>query len=195
MRLLIMGPPGAGKGTQATRLQGLLGIPHISTGDIFRDHVARGTDLGRTAQDYMSRGAYVPDELTNTMVATRLADEDARPGFVLDGYPRTPDQAQRLQDLLALSGHDLDAVLCLVVPRDELLDRLASRAEVGGRADDAVEVVARRLDVYEHQTAPMVDLFRSMDLLVEVDGVGSTDHVTRRLAAALGVLDEDQSSA
>lgn len=195
MRLLIMGPPGAGKGTQATRLQRLLAVPHISTGDIFRDHVGAGTDLGRKAQAFMDRGEYVPDELTNAMVDARLADGDTARGFVLDGYPRTPDQARRLEDRLAEVGHGLDAVLCLTVPRGELLDRLASRAGTAGRADDAVEVVERRLDVYARQTLPLMELYRERDMLIEVVGVGSTDDVTRRLASVLGVLEVGGSTA
>jgi len=195
MRLLIMGPPGAGKGTQATRLQSLLAVPHISTGDIFREHVGAGTDLGREAQAFMTRGEYVPDELTNAMVDARLARGDAAHGFVLDGYPRTPDQARRLEERLAEAGHGLDAVLSLVVPREDLLDRLAFRAGTAGRADDAVEVVERRLDVYARQTLPLMELYRERDLLVEVVGVGSPDDVTRRVASALGVREVGESTA
>lgn len=195
MRLLIMGPPGAGKGTQAARLQSLLAVPHISTGDIFRDHVGAGTDLGREAQAFMNRGEYVPDELTNAMVDARLARGDAAHGFVLDGYPRTPDQARRLEVRLAEAGHALDAVLSLVVPREDLLDRLAFRAGTAGRADDAVEVVERRLDVYARQTLPLIEFYRERDMLVEVVGVGSPDDVTRRVASALGVREMGGSTA
>ncbi|GCD88188.1 adenylate kinase [Nocardioides sp. LS1] len=185
MRLLIMGPPGAGKGTQALRLQQLLGAPHISTGDIFRANVASETDLGRAAQGFMDKGEYVPDELTNAMVSERLSQPDVEAGFILDGYPRTAEQVLRLEDFLGRRGLALDAVPCLVVPRDDLLDRLTARAAESGRADDTADVVMHRLDVYDRQTAPLLDLYRERRLLREVPGTGSPDDVTRRLFEAL----------
>lgn len=196
MRLLILGPPGAGKGTQAARLQLLTGVPHISTGDIFRTHVAEQTKLGKAAQGFMDKGAYVPDELTNAMVAERLALRDAAVGFILDGYPRTADQVIRLEDLLAERGLALDAAACLVVPREDLLLRLTVRASRGDRADDTSDVVAHRLDVYDQQTAPILDLYRQRGLLREVSGTGSPDDVTHRLVDVIqGAEDNGEQTA
>lgn len=184
-RILLMGPPGVGKGTQAVRLGQLLQLPHISTGDIFRANVAERTTLGRAAQRYMDRGEYVPDELTNALVFDRLGQPEAEHGFILDGYPRTADQVVRLEAFMEERDLQLDAVPCLMVPRRHLLDRLTARAVASGRSDDAREVVAHRLDVYERETAPLLDLYRERGLLAEVPGTGSPDDVTQRL---LGVL-------
>ncbi|KHL17150.1 adenylate kinase [Mumia flava] len=184
MRLLFMGPPGAGKGTQATLLAEKLGIPHISTGDIFRANVSEGTELGRKAQSYMDKGEYVPDEVTNAMVRDRLAADDARVGFLLDGYPRTVDQVDTLDAILADLGESLEAVVELVVDREELIARLLKRAETSGRTDDTEEVIRHRQEVYE-QTTPLLSVYRDRGLLVQVDGVGDVDDVQARILSAL----------
>jgi len=186
MKLLMMGPPGAGKGTQASRFAVELGIPHVSTGDIFRENVADQTLLGKQAQGYMDRGEYVPDELTNALVADRLARRDAQAGFILDGYPRTPDQVDCLDRMLGNRGQQLDHVLYLDVPRDELVTRLTSRATASGRSDDDPAVVERRLDVFDAETAPLLGLYRKRGILRTVDGLGTLEQVANRMRVALG---------
>lgn len=185
MRVVLFGPPGAGKGTQARRIAERLAIPAISTGDIFRANVTEGTDLGRQAKQYMDAGEYVPDHVTNGMVHDRLAEGDTDAGFLLDGYPRTREQVDTLDAMLAGRGASLDRVVCLDVGRDELVTRLINRAAVEGRSDDTPEVVARRLDVYDEQTAPLVGIYDERGLLVTVDGVGPMDDVTDRVVKAL----------
>jgi adenylate kinase len=185
MRLILLGPPGAGKGTQARRIAGRLGVPAVSTGDIFRSNVAAGTPLGREAQQYMDAGEYVPDHVTNAMVRDRLAEGDTAEGFLLDGYPRTRQQVETLDAVLAEQGTALDRVVELVVGRHELLERLVRRAAVEGRSDDTPEVIAHRLDVYDEQTAPLVAGYAERGLLVTVDGVGEMDEVTDRVLGAL----------
>jgi len=182
-----MGPPGAGKGTQAVGLAARVGIPHISTGDIFRANVSQGTPLGVEAQRYMDAGEYVPDDVTNAMVRDRLAQPDCAPGFLLDGYPRTVDQVAQLDDMLASSGHALDRVVELTVDIDEVVGRLVRRAADQGRADDTEDVIRRRLEIYAEQTAPLLAMYASRGLLVQVDGLGEIDDVTGRLASALGL--------
>ncbi len=184
-RLLIVGPPGAGKGTQAVRLAETFGIPAISTGDIFRENVRNETELGVLAKSFMDRGEYVPDNVTNDLVADRLTWADAEGGFLLDGYPRTTDQAATLDRILSGNGHQLDAVIELVADTDEVVGRLLKRANEQGRSDDTEEVIRHRLDVYTAQTAPLVDLYEQRGLLVRVDGLGQVDEVTRRVADAL----------
>ncbi|MEI8260820.1 MAG: adenylate kinase [Actinomycetes bacterium] len=185
MRLVFMGPPGAGKGTQATGLAARLGIPHISTGDIFRANVSQGTPLGVDARRYMDAGEYVPDDVTNAMVRDRLAQSDCAPGFLLDGYPRTVDQVAQLDDMLASSGHALDRVVELTVDIDEVVGRLVRRAADQGRADDTEDVIRRRLEVYAEQTAPLLAVYSARGLLVQVDGLGDIDEVAGRLASVL----------
>lgn len=185
-RLVIMGPQGAGKGTQAARLAERLGVPAISTGDIFRANIKGGTELGRLAQSYTARGDLVPDSVTNDMVRDRLAQADVERGFILDGYPRNAAQVAELDAILAEHDAALDAVVELTAERDELLARLARRAEVEGREDDTPESIARRLDIYAEQTAPLTSAYAARDLLVRVDGIGAIDEVTARLLAALG---------
>ncbi|MCY4726346.1 adenylate kinase [Nocardioides sp. STR2] len=185
MKLLLMGPPGAGKGTQASRFAADLRAPHISTGDIFRENVAGQTPLGKQAQAYMDRGEYVPDELTNALVAERLARADAQPGFILDGYPRTPDQVAWLDAMLSHRGQQVDHVLWLDVARTELVTRLTSRAAASGRSDDDPAVVERRLDVFDAQTAPLLALYRARGILRSVDGVGTLEQVAGRMRTAL----------
>ncbi|WP_255491637.1 MULTISPECIES: adenylate kinase [unclassified Actinotalea] len=184
-RLVIMGPQGAGKGTQAARLAERLGVPAISTGDIFRANIKGGTELGVLAQSYTARGELVPDSVTNDMVRDRLAQEDVREGFILDGYPRNAAQVAELDAILAESGLALDAVVELAADRDELLARLAKRAAIEGREDDTPESIARRLDIYAEQTAPLTSAYETRGLLVRVDGIGGIDEVTERLVAAL----------
>lgn len=188
MRLILMGPPGAGKGTQARFVADHFGIPAISTGDIFRANVSGGTELGREAQRYMDAGEYVPDEITNEMVRNRLAEADAEPGFLLDGYPRTVAQVEELDAMLAERGHALDAAVVLTVDEEELVQRLLQRAAVEGRADDTEEVIRRRQEVYAEQTEPLIDVYRSRGLLVEVDGMGEVDEVTRRIFESLDLV-------
>lgn len=185
MRLLLIGPPGAGKGTQAAVLSTELGVPHISTGEIFRANVAEGTDLGQQAKRYMEAGEYVPDEITNAMVASRLGEDDAQDGFLLDGYPRTLQQVAELDGILADGGHELETVLEITADTDELVGRLLKRAEVEGRADDTEEVIRRRMDVYAEQTAPLIRVYGERGILRSVDGLGSVEDVSGRLLAAL----------
>lgn len=185
-RLLIVGPPGAGKGTQAARIAERFGIPTISTGDIFRKNIAEQTELGRQVKAIVDSGDYVPDSLTNALVTDRLEQADAHGGFLLDGYPRTTDQVAYLTDLLASHGHRLDAVIRLVADQDEVVRRLRQRAVEQGRADDTEEAIRHRQEVYQRETAPLLDLFGEQGLLVEVDGLGPIDEVTARLFEALG---------
>jgi adenylate kinase len=176
-----MGPPGAGKGTHAELLAGRLGVPVISTGDIFRAQVAAGTDLGRTAQRYLDAGEYVPDEVTNAMVRERLDAGDCRPGFLLDGYPRTLDQAAVLDEVLAAQVRSLVAVVVLQVDQEALVQRLLRRAEIEHRSDDTEEVIRRRLEVYAEQTVPLISLYGGRGLLREVDGNGEIPEVRERV--------------
>jgi adenylate kinase len=190
MRLVLMGPPGAGKGTQAKFVADHFKIPAISTGDIFRFNVDQGTPLGLEAQRYMESGEYVPDEITNLMVRDRIDQPDAEPGFLLDGYPRTLDQVKELDGMIAFTGHRLDAAVALTVDGDEIVQRLLQRAESEGRADDTEDVIRRRQEVYAEQTAPLIDVYRNRGILVEVDGLGKVDDVTARIFDALDVVPE-----
>lgn len=167
--VLLMGPPGAGKGTHAGHLAEYLGVPVISTGDLFRRNIAEGTELGRTAQQYLDAGEYVPDEVTNDMVRDRLAATDARPGFVLDGYPRTLDQAGVLDGILDGQGRSLDAAVVLQVHPDALVTRLLKRAEIEHRSDDTEAVIRRRFEIYHEQTAPLFDFYAARGIHHEVD--------------------------
>lgn len=185
MRLLIMGPPGAGKGTQATRIADRYGIPAISTGDIFRRNLAEGTPLGVQAKAYMDAGEYVPDDVTNAMVADRLAQPDTTDGWLLDGYPRTMGQVDTLDGILADQGTPLDVVLELTVETDAVVSRLLKRAEIEGRSDDNAETIRRRMEVYLGQTAPLTTEYDRRGLLVRVDGMGTMDEVTDRIVDAL----------
>ena len=184
-RLLLIGMPGAGKGTQAERLSEAFGIPAISTGDIFRHNVKNETELGKQAKAFMDRGEYVPDSLTNALVRDRLSHEDAAGGFLLDGYPRTADQVAELDDILASHSQQLDAVVMLTADVDEVVRRLLNRAIEQGRADDTDDVIRRRLEVYEEQTAPLVSVYASRNLVITVDGLGEVAEVTARIVEAL----------
>lgn len=183
-RLLIIGPPGAGKGTQANRIAEGYGVPAISTGDIFRANIKGATELGKKVQAIIEAGELVPDSLTNEIVADRLAQADAAPGFLLDGYPRTVDQVAALDDML--EGESLDAVVLLEADTDEVVARLLNRAQLEGRADDTEEVIRHRQNVYAEQTAPLIDLFSKRGILVTVDGMGSVDEVADRITSGLG---------
>ena len=185
IRLLLIGPPGAGKGTQAAKLALRLGIPAISTGDIFRENVRNETPLGLEAKAFMDRGEYVPDSLTNALVRDRLNQEDALGGFLLDGYPRTIQQVQELDDILDETDKVLDVVVQLTADGDELMRRLTGRAIEQGRSDDTPDVIRRRLEVYEEQTAPLIDVYASRGLVAKVNGLGEIDEVTSRIVEVL----------
>lgn len=184
-RLLIVGPPGAGKGTQAARISERFGIPTISTGDIFRKNIAEQTELGVQVKAIVDAGDYVPDSLTNALVTDRLSEADADGGFLLDGYPRTPAQVEYLNDLLASHGHSLDAVIRLVADQEEIVRRLRLRSTEQGRADDSEDAIRHRQEVYQRETAPLIEMFGRQGLLVEVDGLGAVDDVTERIFSAL----------
>ena len=184
-RLLLIGPPGAGKGTQASRLSEAYLIPAISTGDIFRDNVRNETQLGKQAKAFMDAGDNVPDSLTNDLIRHRLAEPDALHGFLLDGYPRTIDQVRELDEFLQSHGTALDAVVELVADPDVVVDRLRKRALEQGRADDDEAVVRHRLDVYRQQTEPLVDVYDGRGVLVAIDALGDIDDVTARIVEAL----------
>ena len=184
-RLVLFGPPGAGKGTQAARISERLGVPAISTGDIFRSNIAGGTELGRQVVTFTSVGALVPDELTDELVRDRLQQADAAQGFLLDGYPRNVAQVGALDAMLAEAGTPLDAVVEITADADVVVDRLLKRALVEGRADDTEDVIRHRLDVYAEQTAPIAKVYADRGVLVQVDGIGELDEVTERLMRAL----------
>ena len=184
-RMVLLGPPGAGKGTQAARIAERLGVPAISTGDIFRANVAGATELGTQAKAYMDKGEYVPDSITNAMVADRIAQADCENGFLLDGYPRTTAQVGELDSMLKASGLALDVVVEITADAEAVVARLLKRAGEQGRADDTEPVIRRRLEVYAESTAPLADLYAERDLLVQVDGMGEIDVVTGRIMEAL----------
>lgn len=185
MRIVLMGPPGAGKGTQAVVVAKHLGIPHISTGEIFRSHLSQGTPLGIAAGMYMDRGNYVPDRITNAMVRNRLAQPDAADGFLLDGYPRTLDQVAVLDEMLADTGLKIDDVVELTINTDEVIARLLKRAAEQGRADDTEEVIRRRIEIYNEQTDPLTQVYADQGILVQVDGMGGIEEVRDRVLASL----------
>jgi adenylate kinase len=185
IRLLLIGAPGAGKGTQAEKLAEAFQIPAISTGDIFRHNVKNETELGKQAKAFMDRGEYVPDSLTNDLVRDRLSHADAIEGFLLDGYPRTADQVVELDDILGEQGNKLDVVVQLTADTDEVVRRLLNRAIEQGRADDTEDVIRRRLEVYEEQTAPLTETYAARGLVVMIDGLGEVAEVTGRILDAL----------
>lgn len=182
-RLLIIGPPGAGKGTQAARIAERYDVPAISTGDIFRANIQGGTELGQQVQAIIKAGELVPDSLTNEIVRDRLHQDDASRGFLLDGYPRNVEQVHALDGML--EGDALDAVVLLVADTDEVVARLLKRAEIEGREDDTEEVIRHRQEIYAEQTAPLIHLFTKRGILVSVDGLGAIDEVAGRIASAL----------
>ena len=184
-RFLLIGPPGAGKGTQAERLAKAFNIPAVSTGDIFRMNVKNETELGKLAKSFMDRGEYVPDSVTNDLVRDRLSNEDAAGGFLLDGYPRTADQVSELDSILEAAGTKLDAVVQLTADTEEIVRRLLNRAIEQGRTDDTEDVIRRRLEIYANETAPLTSVYASRGLVVLVDGLGAIDEVTNRILEAL----------
>jgi adenylate kinase len=181
MRIVLLGPPGAGKGTQAARIARRFSAPHIATGDIFRANVASGTELGRVAQEYMDRGDLVPDDVVIAMVMERLAADDCESGFVLDGFPRTVNQAEALDRQLVDLGAPLHAVLCVEAGEEELLRRLAGRAAAEHRSDDAEQTIRHRLEVFGIKTRPLIDYYAHRGLLVNVDAMGPIEVVTKRI--------------
>jgi len=184
-RLLLIGPPGAGKGTQATILAETFAIPAISTGDMFRANVANKTELGLKVKAIMDAGEYVPDSLTNEIVADRLAQPDAAGGFLLDGYPRTIEQVHELDRMLAAAGTALDAVVLITADTDEVVGRLLKRAQEQGRTDDTEDVIRHRMNVYAEQTAPLIDVYEQRGHVLTVDGLGEVTDVTERILNAL----------
>ena len=184
-RFLLIGPPGAGKGTQAALLANAYGIPAISTGDIFRKNVKDETELGLKVKSIMDRGEYVPDSLTNELIRDRLSQSDAEAGFLLDGYPRTNDQVNELDDILSSQHRILDAVVLLVADPDELVRRLLKRAEEQGRTDDTEDIIRHRQNVYLEQTQPLIEIYSSRSIVVEIDGLGQVGEVTERILNAL----------
>jgi adenylate kinase len=184
-RMLLLGPPGAGKGTQALRLVTQLGILRISTGEILRDAVAEGTDIGRQAGAFMDRGELVSDEVVIGVARERLSRDDAESGFVLDGFPRTTAQAEALDAMLERMGTNLECCVALVVDEDSLVTRLLERAKIEGRSDDSEDTIRTRMGVYRAQTAPLIDYYRKRGILAEVDGFGSIEDVAKRIEEAL----------
>ena len=185
MRLLIMGPPGAGKGTQAGLIADHYGIPAISTGDIFRAMKTADTPLAHQVRAIMDSGGYVSDEITNAIVSARLTEPDCEQGFLLDGYPRTLDQVKTLDADLQAKGRPLDAVVSLLADVEEVVQRLLKRAQIEGRSDDNEDTIRVRLQVYAEQTAPLLEVYRERGILIEVDGLGPIDEVSDRLFKAL----------
>jgi adenylate kinase len=190
MRLIIMGPPGAGKGTQAKFIAEHFEIPAISTGDIFRANVSQGTPLGVEAASYMDKGEYVPDSVTNRMVRNRIDEPDASHGFLLDGYPRTLAQVEELDGMIKFTGHALDAVVVLTVDKNEIVQRLLQRAQLEGRADDTADVIRRRQEVYLEETAPLIEVYKGRGLVHEIDGLGEVADVTKRIFDELDIVPE-----
>lgn len=184
-RLLIVGPQGSGKGTQGIRIAEALGIPVVSTGDIFRANIKEGTELGRQVTEILDRGDLVPDELTGAIVRDRLQQADAARGFLLDGYPRNAAQVSDLDAFLAESDAALDAVILLDVAREESIARLSLRAVEQGRSDDNEEAIAKRLDIYEKETAPILEVYGARGIVDRIDGAGDLDEITERILAAL----------
>lgn len=185
VRVVLLGPPGAGKGTQAALLAQALGVPAISTGDIFRSNIAAGTPLGLEARAYTDRGALVPDELTDALVRDRLRRADVADGFLLDGYPRNLAQAQQLETMLTELGTELDLAIELTAPADVVVERMLQRAQIQGRVDDTEDVIRHRLDVYAQETAPIAELYVHEGLLAVVDGLGSVEDVAARVLEAV----------
>lgn len=185
IRMLIVGAPGAGKGTQAGSLAQAFGVPAISTGDIFRANIKNETELGKQVKAITEQGQLVPDELTNELIRDRLSQDDVARGFLLDGYPRTLGQVEFLTDLLAASDQELDAVVELVTDEDAVVQRLLKRAEEQGRVDDTEEVIRHRQQVYRDQTAPVIDAYAQRGALVRVDGMGTVEEVAERILDGL----------
>jgi adenylate kinase len=188
VKIMLLAPPGAGKGTQGARLAEHFGVPRIAVGDLLREHIRRGTDTGRLAAEYVERGELVPDDVVMDVVMPPVAKAAEAGGFILDGFPRTMSQALAAAELAARLGAKLDAVVYLDVPEDELVERLLRRAEESGRVDDTPEVIRRRLRVFTDQTAPLTSYYRGRGILVPVDGNQSPDDVTEQILRGLDSL-------
>ncbi|MCI8609472.1 MAG: adenylate kinase [Firmicutes bacterium] len=213
LRTILLGPPGAGKGTQAVKIVEKYGVPHISTGDIFRENIKKGTELGKKAQEYMNKGELVPDDLVIEIATTRLLEDDCKNGFLLDGFPRTVYQAEKLDEFLAGHGSKIDKVLDIAVEKEELITRLTGRrvckacgasyhvvnippkkegvcdlcgGELMQRADDTAETVANRIEVYEAQTMPLIDYYEKAGNIAHIDGATGLDNVFADIVKALG---------
>jgi adenylate kinase len=184
-RLLIVGPPGAGKGTQSVRLTTAFGIPAIATGDIFRANIKNQTELGKQVSAIINAGEYVPDSLTNDLVASRIDEDDCAGGFLLDGYPRTVDQLRFLDDLLTSDGTALDAVIQLVADQDEIVSRLLKRAHEEGRSDDTPDTIRHRQELYQRETTPLIAVYKERGLVIEIDALGGVEDVADRITASL----------
>ncbi|MDX1685047.1 MAG: adenylate kinase [Saprospiraceae bacterium] len=190
---ILFGPPGSGKGTQATRLAEKFGLTHISTGDLFRNEIGNNTPLGQKAQEYMSKGELVPDEITIGMLKNKIEHTSDTNGFILDGFPRTIPQAEALQALLGESSDEVTALISLKVPDDEIVKRIKIRAETSGRPDDADEsIIQNRIDVYNEETAPVFSFYRERDKAFEVDGTGTIDEIFERLADLMSSVGVEQ---
>lgn len=187
-RALLLAPPGAGKGTQGQRLAERHDVPHLATGDLLRDHVARGTELGAAAKSHMDAGGLVPDALVIDMILERIGGSDPLKDFILDGFPRTLRQAHAAYEWGSLMNRTFDAVIMLEVPEDELVRRLIERGRQSGRSDDSEDVIRNRLRVYEDNTAPLVEFYEERGILLRIDGTGSVDEVTARIEGRLGEL-------
>lgn len=185
MRIILMGPPGAGKGTQAKNLSTQMGVPHVSTGDLFRREIAADTALGAEAASYINSGNYVPDDLTNRMVDRRLQESDCAKGFLLDGYPRTLEQIEALDVMMETHGHVIDLVIDITADYEAIVQRLFKRAQEEGREDDSETVIRHRLKVYAERTEPLVAVYRDRGILVSVDGLGSIAEVSARIHSAI----------
>ena len=185
MNLLLLGPQGSGKGTQAKRIAEAYDLAHVASGDMFRAAVAAGTPLGRRVESILASGSLVPDDITIDVIRDRLEQEDARDGFVLDGFPRTMAQARALDELLADLGRELTAVLALHVSDEAAIERLLRRAQEEGRSDDTPEAIARRLAIYHEQTEPLIEYYRAQDRLVPIDGEGTVNEVFGQIEDAL----------
>ena len=186
MNLVLLGPPGAGKGTQAAKIIEKYNIPHISTGDIFRENIKNGTELGRKAQEYMNAGKLVPDELVVEIATDRLNKDDCKDGFLLDGFPRTDAQAKALDSMLAKNKEEVTSVVSIMIPDKMIKDRIKHRASIEGRADDAKdETIDNRIKTYHEKTEPLVDFYKKAGKYNEIDGVGTIDEVRDRIAALM----------
>jgi adenylate kinase len=185
MRVLMLGAPGSGKGTQGTRIAAYYGVPHIATGDLLRAHVAQGTKMGRAARECMERGDLVPDFLIGALIMERLVDDDASRGFVLDGFPRTLQQAQAAYGVAKETGRTFHAVLCLDIHHDELMRRLEQRGRMEGRADDKEDTIRHRIAVYEEKTAPLREYYTRRGIFIPVMATGTVDEVSARIFGAL----------
>jgi adenylate kinase len=184
-RLLIVGPPGAGKGTQSAKITTTFGIPAIATGDIFRENIKNQTELGKQVSAIINAGEYVPNSLTNDLVASRIKEDDCAGGFLLDGYPRTVDQLRFLDELLEAEGTALNAVIQLVADQDEIVSRLLKRAHEEGRSDDTPDTIRHRQELYQRETAPLIAVYKERGVVVEIDALGAVDDVAARITAAL----------